>query len=154
LINRLLTNHGPSKAKTLKHIQKCGRKSAKTGHLKGLLKEVSKKLKAIDGVDIEALRARLDTLKKDRPPKKRNFRAIMPTGIFRHCSRLGSRRQKGKNSQSDHGAADHDAIKASKNQAEDMAAALKALAESDALRFGEPERPHTATPAKVKTVGT
>lgn len=118
---------------------------------KGQLEDVSKKLKAFDGVDIEALRGEVDTLKKDLANKEAEYQGQLADRDFQALLTAGIAEAKGKNPKAITALLDIDAIKASKNQKEDMAAALKALAESDAYLFGEPDKTPPATPAKVKT---
>lgn len=119
---------------------------------KGQLDDVSKKLKAFDGVDIEALRGEVDTLKKDIATKEADFQGQLADRDFQALLTAGITAAKGKNPKAITALLDIDTLKASKNQKEDTAAALKALAESDAYLFGEPDTTTTTTtPAKVKT---
>ena len=121
---------------------------------KGQLEDVSKKLKAFDGVDIAALRGEVDTLKTDMATKEAGFQSELSNRDFQALITAGITEAKGKNPKAIAALLDMDALKASKNQKEDAAAALKALAESDAYLFGEPDKTTTTTtttPAKVKT---
>lgn len=118
---------------------------------KGQLEDVSKKLKAFDGVDIEALRGEVDTLKKDMATKEADFQGQLADRDFQALITAGITEARGKNPKAIAALLDMDALKASKNQKEDAAAALKALAESDAYLFGEPDKTPPATPAKVNT---
>lgn len=118
---------------------------------KGQLDDVSKKLKAFDGVDIEALRGEVDTLKKDMATKDAEYQGQLADRDFQALITAGITEAKGKNPKAIAALLDMDALKASKNQKEDAAAALKALAESDAYLFGEPDKTPPGTPAKVKT---
>lgn len=118
---------------------------------KGQLEEVSGKLKAFDGVDIEALRGEVDTLKKDMATKDAEYQGQLADRDFQTLITAGITEAKGKNPKAIAALLDMDALKASKNQKEDAAAALKALAESDAYLFGEPDKTPPGTPAKVKT---
>lgn len=118
---------------------------------KGQLEDVSKKLKAFDGVDIDALRGEVDTLKKDMASKEADFMAQLADRDFQALITAGITEAKGKNPKAIMALLDIDTLKASKNQKEDAAAALKALAESDAYLFGEPDKGPPTTPATVKT---
>ena len=118
---------------------------------KGQLEEVSGKLKAFDGVDIEALRGEVDTLKKDMATKEADFQSQLADRDFQALLTAGIAEAKGKNPKAIAALLDIEALKASKNQKEDAAAALKALTESDAYLFGEPDKTPPATPAKVNT---
>lgn len=119
---------------------------------KGQLDEVSKKLKAFGGVDVEALRGEIEALKKDMSAKEADFQGQLADRDFQALIAAGISEAKGKNPKAITALLDIDALKASKNQKEDMAAALKALAESDAYLFSEFDKNQT-TPATVKTGG-
>jgi hypothetical protein len=117
--------------------------------LKGQLEDVSKKLKAFDGVDVEALRGEIDTLKTDMATKEAGFQSQLADRDFQALLAAGITEAKGKNPKAIAALLDIDALKASKNQKEDMAAVIKALAKSDAYLFGEA----STTRATVKTGG-
>lgn len=119
---------------------------------KGQLDDVSKKLKTFEGVDVEALRGEVDTLKKDMATKEAGFQSQLADRDFQALISSGITAAKGKNPKAIAALLDIEALKASKNQKDDAAAALKALAESDAYLFGEPDK-NTTTPATVKTGG-
>lgn len=119
---------------------------------KGHLDDVSIKLKAFDGVDIEGLRGEVDTLKKDMATKEAGFQSQLADRDFQALIAAGITEAKGKNPKAITALLDIEALKTSKNQKDDTAAALKALAESDAYLFGEPDK-NTNTPAKVNTGG-
>lgn len=122
---------------------------------KGQLDEVSKKLKAFDGVDVEALRGEVDTLKKDMATKEADFQGQLADRDFQALLTASITEAKGKNPKAIAALLDIDALKASKNQKEDAAAAIKTLAESDAYLFGEVDTTpgKNTTPAKVNTGG-
>lgn len=121
---------------------------------KGQLDDVSKKLKAFDGVDIEALRGEVNTLKTDMATKEAGFQSQLADRDFQALITAGIGAAKGKNPKAITALLDVETLKASKNQKDDTAAALKALAESDAYLFGEPDTTTTTTtPAKVNTGG-
>lgn len=118
---------------------------------KGQLEEVSNKLQTFAGVDIEALRGEVETLKKDMAAKEADFQSQLADRDFQSLLMAGITEAKGKNPKAIAALLDIDALKASKNQKEDTAAAIKALAESDAYLFGDSST--NTTPAKVKTGG-
>lgn len=120
---------------------------------KGQLDDVSAKLKAFDGVDVDALRGEVDTLKKDMAAKESDFQNQLADRDFQALITAGIAEAKGKNPKAITALLDIEALKASKNQKDDTAAALKALAESDAYLFGEPETT-TQTSTTVSTGGT
>ena len=119
---------------------------------KGQLEDVSKKLKTFDGVDVEALRDEIETLKKDMATKEADFQSQLADRDFQALLATGIAEAKGKNPKAITALLDIDALKASKNQKEDAAAALRALAESDPYLFSEFDKNQT-TPATVKTGG-
>lgn len=118
---------------------------------KGQLEEVSNKLQAFAGVDIEALRGEVETLKKDMAAKEADYQNQLADRDFQSLLMAGITEAKGKNPKAIAALLDIDALKASKNQKEDTAAAIKALAESDAYLFGDSSTNNT--PAKIKTGG-
>jgi len=122
---------------------------------KGQLDDVSKKLKAFDGVDIEALRGEVTTLRQDISTKEIDFQKQLADRDFQALLTDGITAAKGKSPKAIMALLDIEALRASKNQKNDTAAALRALAESDAYLFGEPDKhTTTTTPAKVSTGGT
>ncbi len=150
-IDKIMAQHG----KDIEAHKSAAENAAKDRDTyKGQLEEVSKKLKAFDGVDIEALRGEVDTLKKDMAAKEAEFQSQLADRDFQALLTAGIAEAKGKNPKAITALLDIDAIKASKNQKEDMAAALKALAESDAYLFGEPDKTPPATPATPAKVNT
>lgn len=122
---------------------------------KGQLDEVSKKLKAFDGVDVDKLKGEIETLKTDIATKEADFQGQLADRDFQALLAAGITEAKGKNPKAIAALLDVDALKASKNQKEDVAAAIKALAESEAYLFGEASTTpgKTTTPATVKTGG-
>lgn len=118
---------------------------------KGQLDEVSKKLQAFDGVDIEALRGEVDTLKKDMAAKEASYQSQLADRDFQALLSAEITAAKGKNPKAITALLDTDKLKTSKNQKEDIATAIKALAESDAYLFGETGGKPASTPAKVST---
>lgn len=124
---------------------------------KGQLDEVSKKLKAFEGVDVDKLKGEIETLKTDIATKEADFQSQLADRDFQALLTAGITEAKGKNPKAIAALLDIEALKASKNQKEDTAAAIKALAESDAYLFGEADKPAgtttSTTPATVKTGG-
>ena len=118
---------------------------------KGQLEEVSSKLQAFAGVDIEALRGEVEALKKDMAAKEADYQTQLADRDFQALLSAGFTDAKGKSPKAIAALLDIDTLKASKNQKEDIAAAIKALAESDAYLFGDTAT--NTTPATVKTGG-
>lgn len=151
-IDKIMAQHG----KDIEAYKTSAENAAKDRDTyKGQLDEVSKKLQAFDGVDVEALRGEVETLKKDMAAKDADFQSQLADRDFQALLTAGITEAKGKNPKAIAALLDIDALKASKNQKEDTAAAIKALAESDAYLFDEADKTtgSTTTPAKVKTGG-
>lgn len=118
---------------------------------KGQLEDVSNKLQAFSGVDVDALRGEVETLKKDMAAKEADYQTQLADRDFQALLMAGITEAKGKNPKAIAALLDIDALKASKNQKEDTAAAIKKLAESDAYLFGDTIT--GTTPARVSTGG-
>lgn len=121
------------------------------GH-KAQLDEVAAKLKAFDGVDLDALRGEIDTLKADLAKKEADFQEQLSSRDFDALLTGAVAEAKGRNAKLIKAALDVDKLKTSKNQKDDISAALKALQESDAYLF-ETGKTEAATRAKVSTGG-
>lgn len=147
VIDKIMAQHG----KDIEAHKSAAENAAKDRDAyKGQLEDVSKKLKAFDGVDVEALRGEVDTLKQDMAAKEANYKSQLADRDFQALLTAGITAARGKNPKAIAALLDIDTLKASKNQKEDMAAAIKALAKSDAYLFGDVDK---ASPAKVSTGG-
>lgn len=147
VIDKIMAQHG----KDIETYKSAAEHAAKDRDAyKGQLEDVSEKLKAFDGVDVEALRGEVDTLKQDMAAKEASYKSQLADRDFQALLTAGITEAKGKNPKAIAALLDIDALKASKNQKEDMAAAIKALAESDAYLFGESAN---LTPTRVSTGG-
>ena len=147
-VDKIMTQHG----KDIEAHKAAAENAAKDRDTyKGQLEEVSNKLQAFAGVDIEALRGEVETLKKDMATKEADYQTQLADRDFQALLTAGITEAKGKNPKAIAALLDIDALKASKNQKEDTAAAIKALAESDAYLFGDTST--NTTPAKVNTGG-
>lgn len=107
----------------------------RVAELEAQLADVGEKLKAFDGVDVDGMKgqiadltANIDTIKAESAQKlaDRDFMDLLNGEITS---------AKGINPKAVSALLDVDTLKASKNQKEDIAAAVKALAESDAYLF-------------------
>lgn len=98
-------------------------------------------LKKFEGVDAEALKKQIDDLKSDLKKKDEKHAAELADRDFNALLKDSITSAKGKNVKAIAALLDMDALKASKNQKEDMAAALKNLSEAEdsSMLFGEPE---------------
>lgn len=104
-------------------------------------------LKKFDGVDAEALKKQIVDLQEDLKKKDTDHAAELATRDFNDLLKESIAAAKGKNAKAITALLDVDTLKASKNQKEDIAAALKALteAEDSKMLFGEPEPQNLGT---------
>ena len=117
---------------------------------KAQLADVTDKLKAFDGVDVDALRGEIDKLKGDMAAAEDAHKAQLAERDFQAALNEAIMGAKGKNAKAIMALLDLDALKASKNQKDDTAAAIKALQESDAYLF---DIPAPGSPARVNSGG-
>ena len=109
--------------------------------LETTLKDTQEKLKAFDGVDAEALNGEIAKLRGDLEQRDKDYQAQIADRDFQDMLKEAIASANGRNAKAITALLDVDALKASKNQKEDIAAALKALAEAEdsKMLFGEPE---------------
>ena len=109
--------------------------------LETTLRDTQEKLKAFDGVDAEALNGEIAKLKGDLEQRDKDYQAQIADRDFQDMLKEAIASANGRNAKAITALLDVDALKASKNQKEDIAAALKALAEAEdsKMLFGEPE---------------
>lgn len=109
--------------------------------LETTLKDTQEKLKAFDGVDAEALNGEIAKLKGDLEQKDKDYQAQIADRDFQDMLKEAIASANGRNAKAITALLDVDVLKASKNQKEDIADALKALAEAEdsKMLFGEPE---------------
>ena len=109
--------------------------------LETTLKDTQEKLKAFDGVDAEALNGEIAKLKGDLEQRDKDYQAQIADRDFQDMLKEAIASANGRNAKAITALLDVDALKASKNQKEDIAAALKALAEAEdsKMLFGELE---------------
>lgn len=108
------------------------------------LSDTREKLKAFDGVDATDMRKQIEDLKADLAKKDEDYQAKIADRDFQDMLKESIVAANGKNAKAITALLDIDALKASKNQKEDIAAALKKLAEAEdsKMLFGEPEPTH------------
>lgn len=109
--------------------------------LETTLKDTQEKLKAFDGVDAAALNREIANLKSDLEKKDADYQAQIADRDFQDMLKEAIADANGRNAKAITALLDVDALKESKNQKEDIAAAIKALteAEDSKMLFGEPE---------------
>lgn len=109
--------------------------------LETTLKDTQDKLKAFDGVDADALNKQITDLKADLEKKDADYQAQIADRDFQDMLKASISAANGRNAKAITALLDLDALKASKNQKDDIAAALKTLAEAEdsKMLFGEPK---------------
>lgn len=97
-------------------------------------------LKKFEGVDAEALKKQIDDLQADLKKKDEDHAAELANRDFDALLKDSITAAKGRNAKAIAALLDMDTLKASKNQKEDVAAALKQLAEAEdsKMLFGDP----------------
>lgn len=123
--------------------------------LEATLKDTQEKLKAFDGVDVENLNGEIAKLKGDLEQKDKDYQAQIADRDFNDMLKESIATANGKNAKAITALLDVEALKASKNQKEDIAAALKGLAEAEdsKMLFGETE-PEEDVLGKGDPIGT
>ena len=99
------------------------------------LADVGEKLKAFDGVDVDGLKGQITALQTDMDTKDKAWQQKLADRDFSDLLSAEITTAKGINSKAIVALLDVDTLKASKNQKEDISAAVKALSESDAYLF-------------------
>ena len=103
------------------------------------LNTATEAMKKFDGVDPEALKEQIAELNQKLTDKESEYQAQIADRDFQDMLKESIVTAKGKNAKAITALLDLDALKASKNQKEDIAAALKTLAEAEdsKMLFGE-----------------
>ena len=105
------------------------------------LKSTQEKLKEFEGVDTKALNDEIEKLKKTITDNESSYKAKIEERDFNDLIEKAIAGKKGINAKAIMALLDIDALKASKNQAQDIETQLDALAkaENSKMLFGEPE---------------
>lgn len=105
------------------------------------LNTAKEEMKKFDGVDPEALNNQIAALNQKLADKDTEYQNQIADRDFQDMLKNAIAEAKGKNAKAITALLDVEALKASKNQANDVAAALKALSEAEdsKMLFGEPE---------------
>jgi len=152
-VEKIIVEHGKSTEK-----QKADNEALTTERdsLKTQLEEISKKLGEFDGVDPAALKKEIEDLRSEMTTKEAEFTTQLADRDFQALVNSSISAEKGLNPKAITALLEIDKLKTSKNQKEDVAAALKTLRESDAYLFGKLDESNssgTDTPAQVSTGG-
>lgn len=123
------------------------------------MKDLQKKLDEFKGMDVSGLNQRISDLETEKENIQKEYDAKIADRDFDNLVKEGIASVKGRNAKAIMALLDVDTLKASKNQKEDVAAALKALteAEDSKMLFGEPEPKPAGTisfPGQVRNGGT
>lgn len=107
--------------------------------LEKTLKDTQDELKSFDGVDVEALNKKITDLTADLDQKDKEYQAQIADRDFQDTLKGAIATAKGKNAKAIMALLDLETLKASKNQKDDIEAALKGLAEAEdsKMLFGE-----------------
>ncbi len=111
------------------------------------IKDLKKDLDEFKGADVAGMKQKIETLEKDIKTKDENYQKEIADRDFNELLKESITASKGRNVKAITALLDVDALKASKNQKEDITAALKALSEADdsKMLFGEPEAKQVET---------
>ena len=106
------------------------------------LNTAKEEMKKFDGVDPEALKSQIDSLNQKLADKDTEYQNQIADRDFQDMLKTAIAKAKGKNVKAITALLDVEALKASKNQANDVEAALKALAEAEdsGMLFGDSEQ--------------
>lgn len=105
------------------------------------LKTATDALKEFDGVDPKDLQGQIATLTQNLADKEKEYQNQIADRDFQDLLKTAIADAKGKNAKAITALLDVDTLKASKNQSNDVAAALKALSEAEdsKMLFGDPD---------------
>lgn len=111
----------------------------KRDEYKSSLDTVNEELKAFEGVDVADLNGQIKKLQDDLKAKEDEYAAKEADRIFSDTIKEAIKSAGGRNEKAVMAMLDMDALKASKNQSEDIKKALETVKESDAYLFGSNE---------------
>lgn len=114
----------------------------KEAALQNTLNETREKLKKFDGVDLEELKGQIAQLNTDLQTKSTEYEKKISDMEFASLLEKSISKAKGRNAKAITALLDLDTLKASKNQENDIAAALKTLSEAEdsSMLFGDNEQ--------------
>ena len=111
----------------------------KRDEYKSSLDTVNEQLKAFEGIDVADLNGQIKKLQDDLKAKDAEYAAKETDRIFSDTIKEAIKTAGGRNEKAVMAMLDMDALKASKNQSEDIKKALETVKESDAYLFGSDE---------------
>ena len=118
------------------------------------LEDLKKQLEGFKDVDVSALNNRISELEKERDALKEDYQTKIADRDFQDILKESIIAAKGKDTEKIMRLLDTETLKASKNQKEDISAAIKAMTEDDVTKgmFGETEPEVTQTGNIIGTV--
>lgn len=118
------------------------------------LEDLKKELESFKDVDVTALNKRISDLEEEKKTLETDYQSKMADRDFQDILKDSIIAAKGKDVEKIIKLMDTETLKGSKNQKEDIAAAIKAMAEDDVTKgmFGEPETTVTNTGNIIGTV--
>lgn len=120
----------------------------------GKVETLTESLEKFKDVNVDELNSTINTLKTDLANKDQELKDKLADRDFNDLLKDSISAAKGRNATAITACLDVDTLKASKNQKEDIAAALKALSEREDCKmlFGEPEAENIGTGDPIGTV--
>ena len=127
----------------------------KTGTQQETIRGLKKDLEGFKDVDVSGMKKQIEDLEEDIRKKDEDHAREIADRDFNDILRESISTAKGRNAKAITALLDVEALKASKNQKDDIAAALKELAEAEdsAMLFGEPEANPTGKGNPIGNVG-
>lgn len=135
-----------SVAENYKTIAEVEKKDTEIETLKGKLSTVEESLKKFDGVDPEGLKKQIADLNTSLATKDKEYQQALADRDFNDILKSSITEAKGKNATAITALLNLDALKASKNQKEDIATAINTLKESDGYLFDTQTTPRKGNP--------
>lgn len=126
----------------------------KTSSQETTIKDLKKDLEEFKDADVSGMKQKIADLEEDIRSKDENHRKEIADRDFNDILKDSIAAAKGKNAKAITALLDIDALKASKNQKEDISAALKTLteAEDSKMLFGDPEPDNIGSGNPIGTV--
>ena len=128
--------------------------SEKLKTAEGKVETLTESLEKFKDVNVDELNSTINTLKTDLANKDQELKDKLADRDFNDLLKDSISAAKGRNATAITACLDVDTLKASKNQKEDIAAALKALSEREDCKmlFGDPDPEHIGTGDPIGTV--
>lgn len=124
-------------AENYKTVAEFGKVTAARDNFKNQLDAATNSLKEFEGVDVEDLKGKITSLTNDLNTQKTKYEQQLADLDFENTLDLAITGKKGKSAKAVKALLDIDALKASKNQRDDIDAALEALKKDSGYLFEE-----------------